>query len=226
MCERHSFCLTRAAKVLDGYGLTDSHTTILDMHGLTAAQHDACNLYEWQPPKLWPDASWADGLKVDKAVFETKQRHDQAAERHVRALYPDRAAWDAADVIRWSELPLPDADRVHRAYDLALRAAPLAIVDDATVLEHVNRHLAAMGCKEAVKVVNATASVCASVWDSVCDSVRDSAWDSVRDSVWASMVRDDDENPFLPLAELATHGAYLYGVADDGTAYVWRGGES
>jgi hypothetical protein len=40
------------------------------------------------------------------------------------------------------------------------------------------------------------------------------------------MVRDDDENPFLPLAELATHGAYLYGVADDGTAYVWRGGES
>ena len=62
------------------------------------------------------------------------------------------------------------------------------------------------------------ASVGASVWDSVRDSVRDSVWDSVR----ASMVRDDAANPWLPLAELATLGAYLYGVTDDGAAYVWR----
>ena len=234
MCERHSFCITRAAKVLDGYGLTDSHTTIMDMHGLTAAQHDACNLYEWQPPAEWPIANWADGLKVDRGVFETKLRHDQAAERHVRNLYPHAATWAAPDVIRWSELPLPDAERVHRAYDLALRAAPLGIVDDATVLEHVNRHLAAMGCKDAVEIVDATASVRASVrasvwnsvWNSVWASVRDSVWDGVWASVWASMVREDAENPWLPLSELATHGAYLYGVADDGTAYVWRGGES
>ena len=52
--------------------------------------------------------------------------------------------------------------------------------------------------------------------------VRDSVWDSV----FTSMVRDDAENPFLPLSELATQGAYLFGVTDDGTAYVWRGEES
>jgi hypothetical protein len=37
------------------------------------------------------------------------------------------------------------------------------------------------------------------------------------------MVMEDAENPFLPLAELATHGCYLYGITDDGTAYVVRG---
>ena len=81
MCERHSFCLTRAAKVLDGYGLTDSHTAIMAMHGLTTTQQDACNLYEWQPPKAWP-AEYAVGIKVDKEVFETKARHENAIERH------------------------------------------------------------------------------------------------------------------------------------------------
>jgi len=225
MCERHSFCLTRAAKVLDGYGLTDSHTTIMALHGLTTTQQDACNLYEWQPPKSWPEVSYVGGIKVDKETFVSKARHESAIERHLLARYPDRATWEAPDVIRWDALPLPDAERVHRAYDLALRAAPLGVVDDATVLEHVNRHLAMLGCKEAVKIVNA-----ASVWDSVRASVQASGWasvrDSVRDSVWASvrasMVRDDADNPWLPLAELATRGCYLYGVANDGTAYVWR----
>jgi hypothetical protein len=37
------------------------------------------------------------------------------------------------------------------------------------------------------------------------------------------MVLDDSANPWLPLGELATHGVYLYGVADDGTAYVIAG---
>ena len=217
MCERHSFCLTRAAKVLDGYGLTDSHTTIMALHGLTTTQQDACNLYEWQPPKSWPEVSYVGGIKVDKETFVSKARHESAIERHLLARYPDRATWEAPDVIRWDALPLPDAERVHRAYDLALRAAPLGVVDDATVLEHVNRHLAMLGCKEAVKIVNA-----ASVWDSVRASVQASVWDSVWASVRASMVRDDADNPWLPLAELATRGCYLYGVANDGTAYVWR----
>jgi hypothetical protein len=57
--------------------------------------------------------------------------------------------------------------------------------------------------------------------------VRDSLRYSARASVWASveyaLVREDDDNPWLPLAELATHGVYLYGVDDDGTAYVSRG---
>jgi len=59
------------------------------------------------------------------------------------------------------------------------------------------------------------------VWDSVWASVRA----SVRDSVDCAMVRENDENPFLALSELAAKGVYLYGVADDGTAYVWRGEE-
>ena len=67
------------------------------------------------------------------------------------------------------------------------------------------------------------ASVWDSVWASVWDSVRDSVWASVWASVQCSLVRDDEQNPFLPLSELAALGVYLYGVADDGTAYVWRG---
>jgi hypothetical protein len=99
MCKRHSFVITRAGKVLDGMGLTDSHTTIMDLHGLEAAQHDTCNLYEWQPPKGWPETSWFDGLKVDTQVFEPKSSHDKAAEKHLLAKYPTLAAWEAVDTI-------------------------------------------------------------------------------------------------------------------------------
>ena len=242
MCNRHSFCLTPAGQVIDGFGLTESHTTIMYMHGIEAARQDTCNLYEWQPPQGWPETSWHVGLTVDKSAFATKQRAENTLRRHVHLLYPDMKAWQAPDPIRWGELSLPDAGRVHRAYDLVLRCAPLGCLDDATVLEHVNRHLTILGCKtKAIKVANADSvwnsvwnsvrasvwnSVRDSVWDSVRDSVRDSVGDSVRDSVRdsveCSMVREDAENPWLSLAELATHGVYLYGVADDGTAYVWR----
>ena len=286
MCKRHSFCLTKAGKVIDGLGLVDSHTSIMSLHGMASKQHDTCNLYEWQPPRGWPESSYADGLTVDKSVFETKARHEAAIERHLRRLYPTQAAWDAGDVIRWDDLPLPDVGRVRRAYDLAMRARTLAYVDDATVLEHVNMHLSMLPCSvRATSVVSVSSvrpsvrpsvrdsvrpsvrpsvrdsvwpsvwdsvrgsvrdsvrgsvwdsvwdsvwpSVLDSVWDSVWPSVRDSVrdsvwdsvWDSVRDSVDSAMVRDDDANPFIPLAEMAAHGAYLYGVTDDGIAYVWR----
>jgi hypothetical protein len=266
MCNRHSFCLTRAGKILDGCGLAESHTTIMQMHGLSAKEHDTCNLYEWQPPTGWPVANYAEGLRVDKSTFTTTARNESAIERHLRSRYPTANAWKTSDPIRWDELPLPNADRIRRAYELSLRAQPLGYVDNATVLEHVNRHLSTLGCKtRATSVVNADSvwasvrasvrdsvwdSVRASVWDSVrdsvrasvrasvWDSVRASVWDSVRDSVWASvrdsvwdsvrdsvdcsMVREDSENPWLPLSELATYGVYLYGVTDDGTAYVWR----
>lgn len=254
MCEKDSFVLTRGGKVLDGCGLTHSHTTIMNMHGLTPQQHDTCNLYEWRPPKGWPGANWADGLVVDRQQFEPKQRATDAMRRRIMRLYPDMAAWEATETIRWDKLPLPNAERVHRMYDLASQAKPLAAVDDAVVLEHVNRHLTVLGCNVvAMRVADASivrygvwdsmrygvwdsvwdgavdsacnsvrASVRASVWDDVRWGVRASACNSVRASVWASMVKEDADNPWLPLAELATHGAYLYGVSDDGTAYVWK----
>ena len=146
--------------------------------------------------------------------------------------------------MRWNDLPLPNAERVQRAYELALQAKPLAWLGDEMVLEHVNRHLTMLGSSiPATKVYSLWDSPWASVWDSRWDSlrdslrtsvwgpVRDSLWDSLwasaRDSVWDSveyaLVREDDDNPWLPLAELATHGVYLYGVDDDGTAYVSRG---
>ena len=241
MCKRHSFCLTKAGKVIDGLGLVDSHTSIMSLHGMASKQHDTCNLYEWQPPRGWPESSYADGLTVDKSVFETKARHEAAIERHLRRLYPTQAAWDAGDVIRWDDLPLPDVGRVRRAYDLAMRARTLAYVDDATVLEHVNMHLSMLPCSVRATSVVSVSSVF-SVWDRVRDSVRDrvrdsvrdrvrdsvrdivwdGVWDGVWDSVDAAMVRDDDANPFIPLAEMAAHGAYLFGVTDDGIAYVWR----
>jgi hypothetical protein len=290
MCKRHSFAVTKVGRVIDGLGLTDSHTTMLDIAGLSAKQHDTCNLYEWQPPKGWPEASWLDGLTVDRRQFVPKVSHDKAAESHLRLLYPDMAAWDAGDVIRWDALDLPDADRVHRAYDLALKAAPLAKVSDGDVIEAVDDHLRRLGLDLRVTEVmdadsvwdsvwasvrdsvrdsvraSVRASVRDSVWDSVRDSVRASVWDSVRDSVWdsvwdsvrasvwdsvwdsvwasvrasvrdsvwasvwapvwdsvdSSMVLADDVNAFLPLAELAAKGAYLFGVTDEGVCCVWR----
>ena len=99
MCTRHSFVVTKQGKVLDGLGLTNSHTQMMSMHGLASAEHDTCNLYEWQPPKGWPDASWLDGLTVDLQAFVPKASHDKAAEKHLRDRYPDMAAWDAGDSI-------------------------------------------------------------------------------------------------------------------------------
>src|SRR5574340_461494 len=96
MCERHSFILTRAGKVHDGYGVTDSHTTIRELAGLKHSD-DTVNAYEWQPPKGWPEADWFDGLTKDTEVFELKSSHLGAMERHVKKLYPTRKAWDAGD---------------------------------------------------------------------------------------------------------------------------------
>ena len=247
MCNRHSFAVTKDGKVIDGCGLTDSHTRMLDMAGLTAKEHDAVNLYEWQPPKDWPRSSWLHGLTVDKQAFEPKSSHDKTARAHLLALYPTKAAWDAGDTIRWDYLDLPDVERVHRAYDLALRATPLAPVSDADVSYAVDEYLRRLGLDIRVTEVIALssvwasvrasvwasvwasveASVRASVWASVESSVRASVWASVEASVWASVeasfVTDDDVNVYLPLAELATKGAYLYGVTDEGVCYVIRG---
>ena len=96
MCHRHSFLLTRAGKVLDGVGITDSHNKIREIHGLKHTD-DTVNAYEWQPPQGWPEADWNLGLMKDLEVFETKSSHEAAMERHVRKLYPTMAAWEAGD---------------------------------------------------------------------------------------------------------------------------------
>ena len=118
MCKRHSFLLNRAGKVLDGFGITDSHTEIRELHGLKNTD-DSVNAYEWQPPKGWPETDWHLGLTKDHEVFTTKASHEKAMERHIRATYPDSAAWDAGDKPRitaeilraagWNEL-LPDGE--------------------------------------------------------------------------------------------------------------------
>jgi len=123
MCKRHSFILTRSGKVCDGFGITDSHTEIREFHGLHA-NNDSVNAYEWQPPKGWPDADWNLGLTKDSEVFQTKSSHEDAMERHVRAIYPTMAAWDAddkprvtGDVLRaagWTEL-MTDGDQPIRS---------------------------------------------------------------------------------------------------------------
>ena len=99
MCTRHSFIVTRAGKVFDGFGMTHSHTTIREIAGLSA-ENDTVNAYEWQPPKGWPNAEWHDGLTKDTEVFELKSRHLSAMERHVRSIYPTMAEWNAPDVAR------------------------------------------------------------------------------------------------------------------------------
>ena len=99
MCKRHSFILTRAGKVHDGYGVTDSHTVIRELAGLHA-NDDTVNAYEWQPPKGWPDADWNLGLTKDTEVFETKASHEKAIERHILSLYPTMKEWEDGDKIR------------------------------------------------------------------------------------------------------------------------------
>ena len=101
MCQRHSFLLTRSGKILDGFGVTDSHTGIRELHGLKNTD-DTVNAYEWQPPKGWPDADWNLGLTKDLEVFETKSSHEAAMERHVKNLYPTMTEWDAGDRPRFS----------------------------------------------------------------------------------------------------------------------------
>ena len=115
MCKRHSFILTRSGKVLDGYGVTDSHTHIREIHGLKHTD-DTVNAYEWQPPQGWPEADYNLGLTKDNIVFETKSSHESAIERHLKSLYPTMDAWSAgdtfrvpADITEWvSDLIIPD----------------------------------------------------------------------------------------------------------------------
>ncbi len=105
MCTRFSFILTRVGKnggpgeVLDGFGITHSHTAIRELHGMKNTD-DTVNAYEWQPPKGWPDADWMDGLTKDLEIFEPKKSHLSSMERHIRTVYPTMMEWDAPDVIR------------------------------------------------------------------------------------------------------------------------------
>ena len=80
MCTEFSLILTRAGKVLDGMGITESHTVIRELHGLKNTD-DSVNAYEWQPPEGWPNADWNLGLTKDHEVFETKSSHEAAMER-------------------------------------------------------------------------------------------------------------------------------------------------
>ncbi|CAB4187185.1 hypothetical protein UFOVP1155_1, partial [uncultured Caudovirales phage] len=99
MCTRHSFIVTRAGKVWDGFGVTDSHTTIREFAGLHA-NDDTVNAYEWQPPKGWPDADWEKGLTKDTEVFFPKNSHLSAMGRHIKAMYPSMTEWDSGNKIR------------------------------------------------------------------------------------------------------------------------------
>ena len=99
MCKRHSFIITRNAVVHHGYGITDSHTTILDLAGLSI-NDDTANAYEWQPPAGWPDASFELGLTKDSESFELKQSHLDAMRVHIHETYPTMTEWNTPDAPR------------------------------------------------------------------------------------------------------------------------------
>jgi hypothetical protein len=117
MCNRHSFILTRAGKILDGNGLTDSHTEIRELHGLKNTD-DTVNAYEWQPPEGWPAADWESGLTKDTEVFVPKSSHLDAMGRHVKKRYPTMAEWNAGD----KPAPLSNAEQAAAAQLLASNA--------------------------------------------------------------------------------------------------------
>lgn len=126
MCQRHSFILTPAGQVLDGIGMTDSHTTIRELHGLHHT-NDKVNAYEWQPPAGWPETNWLDGLTKDTEVFTLKSSHLDAMERHVKTLYPTMAEWDAGDKVR----DLTPAERA--AAVLLLQSSEFVTVPETTL---------------------------------------------------------------------------------------------
>lgn len=126
MCKRHSFILTRAGKVLDGAGLTDSHTEIRELHGLHHTD-DTVNAYEWQPPAGWPETDWLNGLTKDTEVFVPKSSHLAAMERHIKKLYPTMAEWDAGDKPK----PLSKTERI--AADELLAASEYITVPEVTL---------------------------------------------------------------------------------------------
>ena len=101
MCNRHSFIVTRAAKVFHGMGLTHSHTSIREIAGL--GENDSSTYaFEWQPPAGWPDADYYSGLTQDTApipAWEMKARHLKAIESHLRRRYPDMDAWNRPDCL-------------------------------------------------------------------------------------------------------------------------------
>jgi hypothetical protein len=121
MCERHSFLLTRTGKVLDGMGLTHSHTEIAVLHGIKSAQHDGLNACEWQPPKGWPDANWLDGLKVDRQNFEPRASHDKAMKAYLTKRFPTLAAWEAPET--------PDASLDGKVVTLGGREVGIILTD-------------------------------------------------------------------------------------------------
>jgi hypothetical protein len=112
MCKRHSFILTRAGKVHFGHGISDHHTVIREIAGMTA-ENDSVNSYEWQPPKGWPNADWLDGLTKDTEVFEPKKRHLSAMESHVRRTYPDMDSWNTPDAPRLFKAGLSVGGRLY-----------------------------------------------------------------------------------------------------------------
>ncbi|ADE12180.1 hypothetical protein [Sideroxydans lithotrophicus] len=132
MCNRHSFILTRAGKVLDGLGLTDHHTEILELHGFKNTD-DTVNKGEWQPPKGWPDADWEDGWTKDTTVFEYKKSHLDAIGRHLKKLYPTMAEWDAGDKLR--ELSKAECDEAkHLMADSEFIVVPQVTLPDGLVV--------------------------------------------------------------------------------------------
>jgi hypothetical protein len=98
MCNKYSFLLTRAGKILDGGGLTESHSEIATLHGV---DEDKCNRYEWQPPVVWPVCSnhphpfdkVMDGLFVDKEVFTPGASALKRIAAHLSERFPTHEAF-------------------------------------------------------------------------------------------------------------------------------------
>ena len=105
MCSRHSFIVTRAGKVHDGFGLTDSHAVIRENAGV-GVNDSATYAFEWQPPAGWPDADFNAGLTQDTAPiphWELKATHTRAIEHHLRSRYPTMDEWNKPDAITLPE---------------------------------------------------------------------------------------------------------------------------
>ena len=102
MCYKYSFLLTRAGQILDGEGITESHSEMATLHQVG---EDSCNKYEWQPPKDWPAAEVLDGLVKDAEVFVPKASALKRISTHLAAMFPTRAAFEAVTLPneRWHE---------------------------------------------------------------------------------------------------------------------------
>ncbi len=255
MCVKHSFCMDRSGRIYQGHGLLDGHAEIVRLYGLVyddLNHYEAQPGDGWPADKEDWHITMDRENWVSKSSHSDKLMRYLAKRFPNQKAWDDYPVdWRSLELPNWTRVKR-HYDMALQAKPLSVVPDNVVLT---LINQHLAQLEAESGIDmtRAQRIKTLDDSVWDSVWESMRESVQDSVWDSVwesvresmresvqesawesvwesvrapmRESVDASMVLTDAHNPFMPLLELATYGAYLYGITDDGIAYVLRGGE-